>query len=277
MSESPLEQAFEQQVAQIVAELLADKWEVVESPGAEVSWLPKSILAFQPDIVARRGDELLIGQAKSRNSRELNALNGLAEAVAAVPNARLEVYWLGDEPDTEPTRERVLTYVERARKILEIGEFDAAAITAWAALEGAAELYVAGTGVAIAAQAEQRVTTWQVISQLYSLGYVSEGDFRRLAVVRKQRNAAVHFGHDDPPNDGDIEFTLRLVERMVAGRYVSVDRMVEWYIDRYDYPDVPAQDSDRLRVQAVLEEHFPGTPESEVEEAVTRLYHEAAL
>jgi hypothetical protein len=277
MSESPLEQAFEQQVAQIVAELLADKWEVVESPGAEVSWLPKSILAFQPDIVARRGDELLIGQAKSRNSRELNALNGLAEAVAAVPNARLEVYWLGDEPDTEPTRERVLTYVERARKILEIGEFDAAAITAWAALEGAAELYVAGTGVAIAAQAEQRVTTWQVISQLYSLGYVSERDYKLLDEAHKRRNQAAHFRSSGSPRVSEVLNLLTLVERMVNGQYVPVDLMLEWYTDVYDYPDVPLSNADRTQIRRVLPEQFPGTPDSDLDEAVERLEHDAAL
>lgn len=49
----------------------------------------------------------------SRNSRELGDLNGLADAVAAVPYARLEVCWLGDEPESDPERELIRGYAPR--------------------------------------------------------------------------------------------------------------------------------------------------------------------
>ncbi len=277
MSESQMGQAYRQRLGEARDELSKDGWEILTPEREAALSVPAKLIELEPDIVAMKDGELLIGEVKSRNSRELNDLNELAEAVALLSNTRLEVYWLGDEPGSEPSREVIRDYVEEARVLLRTGHFAAAAVIAWAALEGALERFVSDTQLPIAANSEHVLTAWPLVSRLYSLGYVSEGDFRRLAVVRKQRNAAVHFGRDDPPNAGDIEFTLRLVERMVAGRYVSVDRMVEWYVDRYDYPDVPARDSDRLRVQAVLEEHFPGTPESEVEEAITRLYHEAAL
>ena len=99
---SPLEQAFEQQMAQIVSELRADGWEVVMHPGTDLVWLPASVRSFGPDIAARRGKELLIGEVKSRNSRELAVLTPLAEAIAAVPNVRLEVYWSAMSPASRP-------------------------------------------------------------------------------------------------------------------------------------------------------------------------------
>ena len=46
---------------------------------------------FQPDILARRGSELLIVEVKSRRSSDLGRLNALASAVERVPNAKLEI------------------------------------------------------------------------------------------------------------------------------------------------------------------------------------------
>jgi len=63
---------------------------------------PTPLSDMAPGIVARRGSELLIGEVQSRNSRGLPDLNKLADAVAAVPHARLEVYWLATSRN--PTR-----------------------------------------------------------------------------------------------------------------------------------------------------------------------------
>lgn len=116
--------------------------------------VPAQLIELEPDIVAMKDGELLIGEVKSRNSQELNDLNELADAVAQLPNTGLEVYWLGDEPGSEPSREVIREYVEEARVLLRTGHNAAAAVIAWAALEGALERYVSDTQVPIAANSE---------------------------------------------------------------------------------------------------------------------------
>ena len=281
MSQSRLDRSFEQWVAQILTDAAGDLrqngWEVVELRGRQVDWLPESLRRFQPDIVARRGNELLIGEVKSRNSNELEDLDDLAKAVADVPNARLEVYWLGDETEGKLAHERVREYSDEARTLIQAGHLAAAALIAWAAVEGALLYYATNAQIPLPDPRYAQMP-WQLISHLDSLGYINDADLKRLTELRKQRNAAAHFwGREDPPNPADIEYCLEIVDRMLGGRYISVDQIEEWFIEHYDYPDVPVQDTDRARIQAVLAEHFPSLPESDIAEVVQRIVHAAGI
>lgn len=282
MNQSYAERLFKQLVAQVLAnaagELRRDGWDVVRAKGIQVDWLPEHLKRFEPDIVARRGDELLIGQVKSRNSEELKDLGDLAEAVATVPNARLEVYWLGDEAEVKLTRERVREYTDEARTLMRTGHLAAATLVAWAAVEGGLIHYATNAQISLPLDPKYIQMPWRLLSFLDSLGYFNNTDIKRLAELRDQRNAAAHFARrEDPPNPADIEYCLEIVDRMLSGRYVSADHMEEWFSDHYDYPDVPVQDSDRARIHAALAEHFPGAPDSDIREVVERIVHAAAL
>jgi hypothetical protein len=272
MSERPVEQQFKKRLDEIRRELADDGWEVlgklVDPP------VPARLIELEPDIVARKGSELLVGEVKSRNSTSLDVLTALAETVAKLPNARLEVYWLGDEPEVEPTRERIRELVREALTLSTTGHLAAATVIAWAALEGALERYAADPQVPVTVGSARAITAWPLLSRLYSLGYLSESDYERLREVRRQRNAAVHFGHGELSQIQDIQYTLALVDRLLSGQYVSVDQMMEWYVDRYDYPQAPEAQSS---IQAILREQFPGASESDVYEAISRLIHDAAI
>lgn len=276
MTDSPLERLLRERVAEARRNLELDGWEVLLRDQLVDVSVPKQLIELAPDIVARKGSELLVGEVKSRSSHSLAILNALADAVAKLPNARLEVYWLGDEPQGEPALERIRELASEARTLAATGHLAAAAVIAWAALEGALERYAADRGALITTGSERVFTAWPLLSRLYSLGYVSEGDFQRLGEVRKQRNAAVHFGPDSPPNAQDIEFTLVLVERLISDQYVPVDQMMEWYIDQYDYPHPPNEDTGR-RVSAILSEQFSDATSADIQEAVARLLHDAAI
>lgn len=227
--------------------------------------------------MALRGNELLVIEVKSRKPEALRNLNHLARAVASVPNARLEVYWLGDEPEANLTRGRVHMYVDEARTLLRIGHSTAAALIAWAAVEGALIYYAANLQVPLPEHMDYIKLPWQLLSYLDSLGHINEADLKRLTELRKQRNAAAHFVGQADPNPADIEYCLDIVDRMLSGRYVSVDQMMEWFVEHHDYPDVPVRDADRDRIQALLTEHFPGAPESDTAAVVTRIVHDAAI
>lgn len=274
MSESPWERLLRERVDEVLAELERDGWEILPADQLAGLSVPSRLVQLAPDIVAKKGSELLVGEFKSRNSRGLDVLNDLADAVAELPNARLEVYWLGDDPQTDPARERIREVARNAQTLLTAGQYSAAAVIAWAAVEGALERYAVDIQAPVAEETDRAPMPWQLLSRLYSLGYVGEKDYQQLAELRKQRNAAAHLRQFDPPEAGTIRYVLAVVERMVNGQYVPVDQMVEWYAGRYDYPKDPAE---QARIEALLEEHFPGVPESDIAEAVTELFRAAAL
>ena len=274
MSESPLERLLRERLDDVLAELERDGWEILPADQLGDLSIPPRLIELAPDIVAKKGSELLVGEFKSRNSRGLDVLNELADTVAELPNARLEVYWLGDDPQADPARERIREVARNAQTLLAAGQFAAAAVIAWAAVEGALERYAADAQAPVEEATDRAPMPWQLLSRLYSLGYIGEQDYQQLAELRKQRNAAAHMRKTDPPEAGTIRYVLGVVERMVNGQYVPVDQMVEWYAGRYDYPKEP---SEQARIETLLTEHFPGAPESDIAEAVTELFRGAAL
>lgn len=282
MSESPMEESFERQLVDDLLteagdDLRRNGWDVAERKAIGQHWVPKSILRFAPDIVARRKDELVVIQAMSRNSRALKDLDGLAQAVAEVPNARLETYWLGDARTDWPSRDKVRSYAHDALALLQSGHAIGAVATAWAAVEGALAYYVSDLQISIPPEIERRWTAWQVIAYLDSLGYISERDLGLLNELRRQRNAVMHFVGTEEPDAAVIEAVLGIVERMVVGQYVSLDQMMEWFIEHYDYPDVPVGDADRARIRALLIEHFPSAPDGDITDVVSAIVHDAAI
>lgn len=276
MTDSLLERLFRERLAEAIGDLAMDGWEVLADDQMTAQAVPRELLALKPDLVARKGSEFLVCEIKARSSEDLADLNALAGTVAKLPNVRFEVYWLGDEAQTEPGLERIRELAAEARTLAATGHLAAAVVMAWAALEGALERYAAEAQAPIATDFERAVTAWPLLSRLYSLGYVSEADFKRLREVRKQRNAAVHFGPDDPPQAEDIEFTLALAERLGSGRYVPVDQMMEWYIDRFDYPHTPTEEA-RRDIEDALLKQFPAATSADVREATVRLLHDVAI
>jgi hypothetical protein len=185
----------------------------------------------QPDLIARRGSAILIGEVKSRNSTNLEDLDRFAKLVAELANARFEVYWLGDAPESELPVDNVRAFIRDAAELSQAGHLTAGTLTAWAALEGAIIHF---------ASDKNDLQTWrsprQLLSNLYSLGYVSEKDFQRLMSIAKVRSDIAHHASRITPSAADIEFILRIAERMASGQYVSVDQMIEWFQEHYEIP-----------------------------------------
>lgn len=74
-------------------------------------------------------------------------------------------------------------------------------------------------------------TPWQLLSGLYSLGYVNDRDFERLRVVWKLRNEIAHHLSRVTPGREDIQNILKIAERMVGGQYISADQMIDWFLE----------------------------------------------
>ena len=69
---------------------------------------------------------------------------------------------------------KLFAITKAANEHLQHGDFDAAIVMAWSAFESALYYFIADTQAPISAKPESRQTAWQLLSNLYSLGYISD-------------------------------------------------------------------------------------------------------
>lgn len=275
MTDTQYEQIFQSRLRQAVDELRRDGWEVIERPA--IKSLPEPLHGRQPDLIARRGEELIIGEVKSRHSANLDDLSRFASVVSAIPHARFELYWLGDAPESQLPITNVLAFIQETSQLINVGALTAATLTAWAALEGALIHF---------ASDKSDLQPWrsprQLLSSLYSLGYISETDFQRLSTIGKARSDIAHHASRVTPSVDDIEFVLKLARRMVSDQYVSVDEMVEWFLENFEIPAMHTPHDSReggyqyldngpYDPREVLSEQFPDATADDVTQAVDSL------
>ncbi len=290
MTESAGGQAFQQtvtgdMVGKELEELAREGWTVFRNIGRhQLDWLPEPLQDFELDYVARKDDEIIIGEVKSRSPQSLQTLdqtlNRLARAVAKVPNARLELHWLGDIAATasvaplDVDSADVQSQIDETRILLRLHHVRPAALIAWSAVEGALIYHAARLDTPLPDDARTTRSPWQLLSYLDSLGYINEADLKRLTELRNQRNAVAHFsGQGAIASDEDIEYGLNFAERILSGRYVSADQMVDWYQSQ---PKVSITRLSEAReiARSLLGQNFPGVEARDVDEAVERLYPE---
>lgn len=278
MSESPAEQTFQDEVAKmasgVVEEWTGQGWTVVELTSAQADWLPEPLRRLKPDFVLRKDDEIIVVEAKAWKPGSMEDLDVLARAVAEVPNARLDLHWVGaaDAAISEAMRKSVSKRSDEARELLASGHLEAAALIAWSAFEGALLRYAAKLLVPLPSVANGATLPWQLLSELDSLGYVNERDLRQLTEFRRQRNAAAHFMEpEDPPSRTDIEHCLGVADRMLTGRYVSVDQMIDWWGSHPRRPPTRLNEA-RENARSLLERNFPGAEAADILEAVMQVY-----
>jgi hypothetical protein len=289
--ESVAEQAFLRKIAgesvrHALEELAGQGWTVyVNVTRGQLDWLPQPLQDYlqnaEFDYVARKDDEIIIGEIKSRNPRSLQAssLDRLATAVARVPNARLEVHWLGDIAGQASTAsfahadtQYVQSQIEEARLLIRLAHTSAAALIAWSAVEGALIHHAARLDVPLPEDARAARSPWQLLTYLDSLGYINETDQKRFSELRSQRNAVAHFrAPGETPSREDIEYCLGIAERMLNEQYVSVDQIVDWYENRPGLP-LTRLDETRENTRSLLERNFPRVDAEDINEAVERLY-----
>lgn len=184
-----MERRLEEQVAQ---QLIAEGYDVVVEPGADL--LPSDIARFRPDILARRGDEVVVVEVKARGAGTAGGdeVEALARAVGSHPNWRFELVVLSpDEPalDAEPTwsRDQIVSRVGEARSLLRSGHVEAALLILWAACEAA--------GRWLARTENLEVQRWDasfLFRQLVHGGLLDGPDLDAIDEARRVRNRLVH-------------------------------------------------------------------------------------
>ena len=165
----------------------------------------ESFGALRADIVARRGNEVLIVEVKSRKSAVGSNLAELAHLVEQLgENYRLDVEWIESSSETPPAYD-VDNLAVRARALVEVDK-GAALLLAWAALEG---------GMRDLAQREHIDTgespASQVLADLYGNRIITRCLYDNLREIRQIRNSLAHgFDVDLLQSDSYLKYAVFL-------------------------------------------------------------------
>lgn len=273
MSQASTER-FQEQLQALVQEYLDQGYEVRTRPKRDE--LPEPLRGFELDAIATRGDEVVVFEIKSQPAAAGWAgLDRLAAAISSVPQGRLEVVMLGAPPAPAPSQAVVEEWAQAAVRLVGEEQVEAAILLVWSAVEGAL--------LRLAEREELHLTSGSAesITEAYSLGLLSDGQYRLLRSTLQVRNALAH-GRVPPSPLIDAAATIgRLAELaiwMAKERFQPVSRMVEWFLENYKDPaeGVPHDASEGgyqyyaggpYDAAEELAEQFPEAPVPDIDEA----------
>lgn len=184
----------ERRLRQVADRYTRDGYEVVIEPRAEQ--LPPWLRGFRPDLLARRADEQVIVEVKSRES--LHGEEGMPELAALIerePGWRLELVLTNPRSQEDARRRDALQgswhaeeYAREARDLLARDVLLPAFILAWTAFETTARTAMAGEGIPV-----HSVRQDSLLKTLLSLGYITSTDeLQVLELIGRKRNSVAH-------------------------------------------------------------------------------------
>ncbi|MGH6899574.1 MAG: hypothetical protein ACREJ5_23980 [Geminicoccaceae bacterium] len=189
--------AAARQVDEIAREYRSKGYEVIVEP--ESAQLPEPLARFRPDVVARKADEVVVVEVKSRGSLSDPELQELAKAVRAQAGWRFELVVLKPEPGPPGTKawnaEDVAHRLRQVEAILSSGHRDAALLLAWSAAEATLRLLADKEGLAL-----DREDALYLLKLLASRAVITRNQHDLLWEVLQLRNAVAH-GHKPPELD----------------------------------------------------------------------------
>lgn len=210
MKQTPDFKAF---VESLVREYERDGYSVVVEPDS--SRMPAKLRSFEPDLLARRGDERVVveirGPGLKRPSDEARAL---ASAIEAHDNWRLDLVFY--EPEEE-RRARIAgpTTIKRSigesRQLFKAGQKAAAMLLAWSALEASAIR-------AIDRQAGEAVTLkspHELLKNLVFYGLLPESELPGFSRIADKRNRTAHGGLNQRVPMAEFERICELSARLL--------------------------------------------------------------
>ena len=234
---------------------------------------PDPIRGFRPDLIARRGDEVIVVEVKNSRDVEDARLDELAERISNIRNWRLELVWLGDTPAQPLSHEQLAALVREAHSVRDLGHLSSALLLGWAAAEAILDsMLTNASSESVGKSAKIKVSSAE------SLGLISKRQFDALMESVELRNRVAHGRSIDAPAEV-VDLLLSTVQRLSQEGYASVDQMVDWFREHYENPaeHMPYDSAEGgyqyiaggpYNASDVLEEEFPGADERDREEAV---------
>lgn len=209
---------------EIAREYRAKGYDVVLSPG-QVE-LPHSLRPFQPDMLARSGNETIVVEVKSKQSLASPEIGEMARRIDAIPGWRFEMVVLGPSSSIEHSavfeEEEIVRRIQSAR-LLTQQDPGAALVLAWSATEAVLRRLSLRADIKLDNQ-----SPLALLRQLRLNGVLTEDDYAALRKSAELRNAQAH-GIMAYVDAGEVHAlidrinNLRLAEAAVASQLKKQD------------------------------------------------------
>jgi REase_AHJR-like len=184
----------QKKLEQVAQQYRAEGYAVSVCPSPDA--VPPFLSGFSVDLLATRGSDRVIVEVKRTRldlSRDPTVIE-LGRRVNAEPGWRFDLVILEPTTEfdealydaTEPTPDQVLSMLATAEELIEKGYLPSACITAWAGLEAAMRK------VQPVSDANDRITTRELLQSLYSDGILTREQFDELRKSSKLRNQVAH-------------------------------------------------------------------------------------
>jgi hypothetical protein len=192
-------------------------YEVMFQPSLED--LPDALKPYRPDMLIRRGNEVVIIEVKSRTSLnpiETERLRSLATVIEKQPGWRFELVMTNpdDIPDSPQTgcslQKPEIELRLRTAKELMTQNLELAVLYIWALVEATLRLVVEQEGLSL-----QRFEPLYLIKQLTTEGIVSRSEYQLLMNALSWRNAIAHGFKPSHFDQASVEALLPLTEQLL--------------------------------------------------------------
>jgi REase_AHJR-like len=186
--------AAARRVQELAREYQDRGYEVTVEPDS--TQLPAPLANFRPDLVARKGDDVVVVEVKPRGSLSDPQLRELAKAVRGQPGWRFELVLLQPEPGPPGARawsaEEVADNLRQVEAILRSGYPEAGLLLAWSAAEATLRLLAEKEGLTL-----DRDDAVYLLRLLVTRAVVTREQYDHLWAGLELRNAVAH-GHEPP-------------------------------------------------------------------------------
>jgi len=201
----------QQRIEEIASKYQQQGYEVIAEPRPDQVLPSLSEFSSQIDLIARKGNELVVIEVKSRASlMENNRIQELAQIIEQHENWRFELALISEPEkvidDTEGLEGKMqglnlAAGMKQAKALLEAGFEASALVVAWAVIEAALRELAAREKVTFNVQSSPA----QLIKNLAFLGLIAEKDYDSVWNAMKLRNGIVH-GFEA---EGDFKQTIQ--------------------------------------------------------------------
>lgn len=229
---------IERRIREIVKDYDNQGYEVHMNPSP--SLLPNFLKGYKPDILAKKENDNVIVEVKTRNDRmNLQRFESLAKEIDKRKDWRFEMVFTNQkEKGLEPTYQNVLSELEINNRILEINRlvelnsYEASFLLSWSTIEAVLRNQLRNEKFDT-----NRKTTMSVMKTMFSLGLINQHDYKTLQKSNVYRNNLIH-GFEQNIDRISIQNILQLIYNITGKNAES--QWLDWLeaVDLENYEEI---------------------------------------
>jgi len=214
-----------ERLLQLAEEYRNQGYEVYFHPSLED--LPNFLKNYRPDMIARRGNEAVIIEVKSRRSLSSSSrqyLQNLAQSVEQHPGWRFELVMTNPEdavypPEAEGSLQasEIETRLQIARQ-LATQHPESALLYSWSLAEASLRLVAENEGVIV-----QKLDPHYLVKQLVTEGVISRSEYQVLMNALSLRNVVAHGFKTVQITQESIDQLIDIAEQLLKISHISAE------------------------------------------------------